>query len=227
MRYSKHITISPEALQQARAVLEAEGFATETPPPDLLERGVLLTAYNPANGEGYLLDAAEVRLVAYHGLAALDPEHPDPRPRWERATTRDRERAYAEAALARAVLDVQSAPVGQRNNVLSAAAFGLGRLEHLGLDEQRVLDELVQAALVTGLSHQEAQSTTRRAWAKGTEHPRDLPPSDLGYSDTAGYSTGIQNITRPGQQKGHLGYQDTGVPRLGGSGAPKLGKGGK
>lgn len=179
--YTKHITISPVALQQARAVLEAEGFTVETPPLDLLEQVVLLTAYRPTDGEGYLLSPEEVRLLAYHGLGALDPEHPDPRPRWQRSSTRNREAAYSEAALARAVLEVQSAPVGQRNNVLSAAAFGLGQLEHLGLDERRVLEELVRAALSTGLPHAEAESTARRAWGKGTQHPRDLPP-DLAQS---------------------------------------------
>ncbi|MGK0618624.1 hypothetical protein [Meiothermus cerbereus] len=182
MRYTKHITISPEALQQARAVLEAEGYVAEAPTLDLLERGVILAAYRAADGEGYLLSAAEVRLVAHHGLPALDPDHPDPRPRWERSSTRDRERAYAEAALARAVLEVQSAPVGQRNNVLARAAFGLGQLEHLGLDEHRVLEELVQAALATGLTHQEALSTARRSFERGSREPRDLPPSDLAQS---------------------------------------------
>lgn len=185
MRYSKHITISHEALQQARTVLEAGGYAVETPPPDLLEKGIVLAAHREnADGiEGFLLSAEEIRLLALHRtLAVLDPEHQDARPRWQRPTTRDRERAYVEAALAKAVLEVQSAPRGQRNNVLSAAAYGLGQLEHLGLDEQRVLEELVQAALSTGLDHREAETTARRGWRKGTEHPRDLPPSDLAQS---------------------------------------------
>jgi hypothetical protein len=75
------------------------------------------------------------------------------------------------------VLEVQSTPVGQRNNVLARVAFGLGRLEHLGLDRVRVLEALEEAALSTGLSLQEARTTARRAWAKGAQHPRDLPPS--------------------------------------------------
>ncbi|WP_027892007.1 hypothetical protein [Calidithermus chliarophilus] len=180
----KSIVLDPAHLQQARAVLELEHFEVETPPPDLLERGVILTAYreNADDIEGYLLSAEEIRLLALHrSLSVLDPEHPNEKPRWQRSTTRDRERAYSEAALARAVLEVQSAPVGQRNNVLARAAFGLGQLEHLGLDEHRVLEELVQAALVTGLSHQEALSTAKRGFKKGAQHPRDLPP-DLAQS---------------------------------------------
>ncbi|WP_027883495.1 hypothetical protein [Meiothermus rufus] len=176
MQQKKYISIQLALLQQARAALELEGFEVETPPPDLLEKGVLLTAYRPADGEGYLLSPEEVRLLACHGLAALDPEHPDPRPRWQRPTTRDRERAYAEAALARAVLEVQSASVGQRNNALARAAYGLGQLERLGLDESRVVQALIDAALATGLEHREALSTARRGFKKGTEHPRDLPP---------------------------------------------------
>lgn len=177
----KSIVLDPAHLQQARAVLELEHFEVETPPPDLLERGVILTAYRPADGEGYLLSPEEVRLLAYHGLAALDPEPTDPRPKWQRSSTRNREQAYAEAALARAVLEVQSAPRGVRNNTLAKVAFGLGQLEPLGLDESRVVQALVDAALATGLEHREALSTARRGFKKGTEHPRDLPP-DLAQS---------------------------------------------
>lgn len=181
MHRQKHISFQVHVLQQACEALEAKGFTVETPPPDLLEKGVILTAYNPERGEGYLFSPEEVRLLAYHGLAALDPEPQDARPRWQRDTTRNREAAYAEAALARAVLEVQSAAPGERNNTLSRAAYGLGQLEHLGLDETRVLEELVQAALVTGLSHQEALSTAKRGFKKGAQHPRDLPP-DLAQS---------------------------------------------
>lgn len=179
---NKYITISPVALQQARALLESEGFEVETPPPELLEQGVLLTACREnADGiEGFLLSAEEIRLLALHrSLSVLDPEPQDARPRWRRESTRDRERAYVEAALAKAVLEVQSAHVGQRNNVLSAAAFGLGQLEHLGLDVDRVTEQLVQAAVSTGLSYQEAQSTAKRGFRKGSGHARGLPPSDL------------------------------------------------
>lgn len=199
MHQKKYISLQLELLQQARAVLEAKGFTVETPPPDLLEKGVILTAYNPANGEGYLLDAAEVRLLAHHGLAALDPEPQDARPRWQRDTTRNREAAYAEAALARAVAEVQSAPPGQRNNTLSRAAYGLGQLEHLGLDEQRVLEELVQAALSTGLAHREALSTAKRGFERGAQHPRDLPVSDLGHPKDLGH-TRVTKI-KPAQER--------------------------
>lgn len=195
----KHISFQVYVLQQACEALEAKGFAVETPPPDLLEKGVILTAYRAADGEGYLLSPEEVRLLAYHGLAALDPEPQDARPRWQRDTTRNREAAYAEAALARAVAEVQSAPPGQRNNTLSRAAYGLGQLEHLGLDESRVLEELVQAALVTGLDHREALSTARRSFERGSREPRDLPPSDLGHSRDLGHST-VTKI-KPAQER--------------------------
>lgn len=174
------ILLHASHLHQACAVLELEGFEIETPPLDLLEKGVILTAYHHAREEGFLLSDEEVRLVAIHGLAALDPEPTDPRPRWQRSSTRNREQAYAEAALARAVLEVQSAPRGNRNNTLAKVAFGLGQLEHLGLDESRVVQALVDAALATGLEHREAQSTAKRGFQKGAEHPRDLAQSAEG-----------------------------------------------
>jgi hypothetical protein len=173
---TESILLKQSHLRQACAALELEGFEVETPPPDLLEQGVILTAYHHDREEGFLLSPEEVRLVAIHGLAALDPEPTDPRPRWQRSSTRNREQAYAEAALARAVLEVQSAPRGNRNNTLAKVAFGLGQLEHLGLDESRVVQALFDAALATGLEHREALSTARRGFKKGTEHPRDLPP---------------------------------------------------
>jgi hypothetical protein len=201
MRYAKHTTIDLVALRQAREVLESAGYLVHTPPPELLEKGVLLAAHHPGRKEGHLLSPPEVRLVAYHGLAALDPEPTDPRPRWERPATRAREQAYAESALARAVLEVQSAPPGSRNNVLARVAFGLGRLEHLGLDRVRVLEALEEAALSTGLEHREALSTARRAWAKGAQHPRDLPVSDIPQKPVS------ETLTTPQTQK--AGVSDT------------------
>lgn len=171
------IHINRQALEQARQLLEDAGFEVQAPPPTMLERGVILAAYRDSDNEGYLLGDSEIRLLAYHGMSAIDPDHPDPRPRWERDSTRDREAAYVEAALAHAVAEIATAAAGNRNNALNRAAFSLAGLEWLGLDRERAVHELVQAAITAGLASSEAAMTAQAAWRRGSEKPRDLPRS--------------------------------------------------
>jgi hypothetical protein len=174
------ILFGRDALKQAIENLEQDGFQVQTPPPEMLGHGVVLTAYHPEREEGFLLSGPEVQLVARYGLAALDPHRePDERkPRWQREDSRKREQKYVEAALARAVQEVQSAAPGNRNNALARAAWSLGRLEALGLDRERALAELEQAALSTGLSLAEARTTAVRSFEAGAKRPRDLPPNN-------------------------------------------------
>lgn len=200
-----HFTIDGANLLEAAAGLEAEGFEVHAPPPQILAAGVVLAAYRQADCEGYLLSAPEVRLVALHGIAALDPHRSeDASPRWGHPNAKNRERAYVEAALARAIAEVASAPMGNRNNTLTRAAYSLGRLEALGLDPEKALEELVQAAAAAGLDYREAEATARRALKKGALNPKVF-----------GYSPSIQKKERPGQQKGHLRYSDTYITGLG------------
>ncbi|MBO1436083.1 hypothetical protein [Meiothermus sp. CFH 77666] len=170
------LNISRADLLKAAAALAIENFEVHTPPPNMLGAGIVLAAYRPGDGEGFMLSAAEVRLVAQHGIAALDPHNQgDDVPRWQRPDAKNRERAYVEAALARAIAEVSTAPVGNRNNVLARAAYGLGRLEALGLDLEKALQELIQAAAAAGLEVREAETTARRALAKGALNPLELP----------------------------------------------------
>ncbi|GIW28189.1 MAG: hypothetical protein KatS3mg070_1552 [Meiothermus sp.] len=219
------IYFSTDDLAAARVTLEAAGFTVETPPPAVLEHNVLLVAYHPETFEGYLLTPQEIKLVAYQGLVTLDSGYPDPRPRWQRDERRRAEK-YVEAALARAIVEVQSAAPGNRNNVLSRVAFSLGQLENLGLDRMRVQDALEEAALSIGLSLQEARCTIRRGLEKGSQAPRDLPDNRSGFgafwsfgapphsktfSDNDGHSSGF-GVLEHRTKKPVLRFQK---PRLG------------
>jgi hypothetical protein len=193
---SLHVNFNMADLEVAVHVLGEAGCETHTPPPHMLARGVLLAAWRPATGDGFLLTDAEVRLLAhYQDVRILDDGYGDGRARWERPGTANREQAYIEAALARAVEEVAAAPVGTRNAVLVRAAYSLGGLEHLGLDRERAILELAQAAVAAGLGQAEAQYTAKRGFVKGAEQPRELP--EPGYSETwAGTPTKASSFAR-------------------------------
>lgn len=176
-RISTAVYFDRDDLRFATRVLEATGYKVDTPPVELIARGIILSAHHSANDDGYLLTGAELRLLAhYQTLAVLDPEWIDPRPRYERAT-HNREQKYVEAALARAIHELRSAAEGGRNNTLNRLVYGLGRLEGLGLRFERVLQEMLEAAVAVGLPHAEAKATLEAAWRKGSEHPADLLPN--------------------------------------------------
>lgn len=168
---------SRQHIAEAVAVLAENGYEVSAPPLPMLQRGILLTAYNLASGDGYLLAAAEVRLLAFYGdMRILAPDCAAGQARWQHPDV-NRERAYVEAALARAVAEVAAAPEGNRNNLLVRAAFALGGLEHLGLDRERTVFELAQAAVAAGLHLSEAEATARGGFARGAEQPREMPES--------------------------------------------------
>lgn len=169
------ISIYPDALLRAKSVFEGAGFLFEMAPLHMQAHGVVTTAYRVSDGEGYLLSAAEVRLVAQHGLAALDSNWEIPKPRWEKG--KNREHLYCEAALANAVQEMQQTGVGVRNETLNRLTYGLARLEHLGLNALRTREAMFEAATSVGLTQLEAQATIKTAWAKGLQSPFDLAPN--------------------------------------------------
>lgn len=79
---------------------------------------------------------------------------------------------YLAGALKRAVSLVREAPVGERNATLNRETFSLAGLAHAGLDRAQVEHEVIAAAVESGLSPREAQSTFCSAWDKGILSPR-------------------------------------------------------
>lgn len=81
---------------------------------------------------------------------------------------------YAQTAVDAELDRVRHAQVGRRNETLNSAAFNIGTLLHLGVDERQVFDELVAAAGMCGLTDHEARSTIRSGLSAGAQSPRPL-----------------------------------------------------
>ena len=80
---------------------------------------------------------------------------------------------WATAALENELDRVRSAVEGQRNDSLNRAAFSLGQIVAAGhLSESVVVDELGRAALVCGLTVEEAEQTIRSGLRAGSQNPR-------------------------------------------------------
>jgi hypothetical protein len=72
---------------------------------------------------------------------------------------------YCAAALRDAARRIATAPIGARNSVLNAEAFGIGRLiAARGLSAQEAADTLAAAAVAAGLAPREVEATLRSAF---------------------------------------------------------------
>jgi putative DNA primase/helicase len=85
---------------------------------------------------------------------------------------------YLAVALARAVIAIRFAAVGERNNTLVKEAFSISRLPWPGSERKEVLEQLISAGVGCGLSREEATDSARRAWAAGEDAPRRDVPRD-------------------------------------------------
>jgi hypothetical protein len=116
----------------------------------------------PAAGLPVLCDAPAARWAPWL-LDELNPPRPAaPSAAWIQHVDPPRYHAsrYANVALRRAADRVALAPIGLRNRVLNAEAYGIGRLvaQEL-LDAQEVADTLAAAALAVGLLPREIERT--------------------------------------------------------------------
>ena len=85
--------------------------------------------------------------------------------------------SYGAAALRGEADRVRSAPVGQRNHTLNAAAYSLGQLVGAGaLDQARAVEALIEAARSTGLQSAETAATIDSGLTAGARSPRVLQP---------------------------------------------------
>jgi len=85
--------------------------------------------------------------------------------------------AYVQAALDGETKRVRHATEGTRNNTLVRAAFNLGQLVD-SLDSDLAEEQLLDAALIAGLTEDEATITIRSGMVNGQEHPR-TPRSEI------------------------------------------------
>ncbi len=85
-------------------------------------------------------------------------------------------RRYALAALRDEARKVETAPEGDRNSTLNAAAYAMGQLIAVGvLEEGEVILELSEAASRAGLGPEEIQATIISGIEAGRQNPRKIP----------------------------------------------------
>jgi hypothetical protein len=97
---------------------------------------------------------------------------------------------YGAAALRGEVGRVRSAPVGQRNHTLNAAAYNLGQLIAAGaLHQDRVVEALAVAAKTAGLETAETTATIESGLTAGARRPRVIPARRNGGHQTEPTST--------------------------------------
>lgn len=96
--------------------------------------------------------------------------------------------AYGQAALVAEYERVASAPDGNRNNTLNAAAFTIGQLVSGGeINHDYAFSQLIEAAGKCGLSNEEAERTANSGMIAGMEHPRSskqLDDAQAGVEET-------------------------------------------
>ncbi len=101
---------------------------------------------------------------------------PDPKPLPPSTSKQDRDLShYIETAITNEVETVRAAGNGTRNQALNTSAFSLAGLIHCGLTEDRIVSELLRAAIDAGLPEREARQTIQSGIRAGREHPRDIP----------------------------------------------------
>lgn len=90
-----------------------------------------------------------------------------------------RTRRYAEAALESEVKALESAPTGNRNELLNQSAFALGQFVAADvLSEAEVIRALSRGAMCVGLELEEIRATITSGLEAGARHPRDIPEPD-------------------------------------------------
>lgn len=94
---------------------------------------------------------------------------------------------YSAAALRGEADRVRTAPVGQRNHTLNAAAYSLGQLVAAGaLNHTNTVDALTDAAQTAGLTSAEIAATIDSGLRAGADKPRILPPARAQHDGETG-----------------------------------------
>ena len=96
-------------------------------------------------------------------------------PRGESLEPREAARQQAEATLLEAEATMRAAPKGRRNITLNGLAFLLGQYVATGdLDEERIRESLLRAAIGVGLPEGKSRRTINSGLAAGKANPRDV-----------------------------------------------------
>lgn len=122
--------------------------------------------------------------------------------------------AYVRRVLEDEIHAVRLAEPGARNEILYEAAKGVGRSLHAGdLTRDEVTEELLDAALVSGLSEEEARSTIRSGLGDGEQNPRLIYPAFRSREDVLRHIDEIEALAREAHWPGHAGKRKSLVLR--------------
>ncbi len=182
--------VDPDRLRQARLALEEAGYEVETHLA-LLEGGGLMAVRDPKTGNGWILDAAEVNLVATYGAD------------WTRGKARrfggmsgsaDEPgywfRRYVERALANIVNEfARDGLPGNRNNALNRMAYRLGRLVGGGLISEEEAREVLFGEADRVFSpgeKREVEATIESGLEAGKRKPAPRPERMMGLKPRKG-----------------------------------------
>jgi len=114
------------------------------------------------------------------------------------ATAEDpRAQRWIEQKVTAQLNEVRSAQEGTRNDTLNRVAYSLGRRVPAYLDEQHITDELIRAALDSGLDPREARLTVASGLAKGMTEPLEVSLSDEPGEDLRRLVAGPVSVTAP------------------------------
>lgn len=154
LRYSGHITVVPPSVRDDGGVYRfANRSEIPSDQPSTVEASVLQSF---AAWRGHERKREGIRLSKVPKVSDVH--------------------AYIEKALTDEVTRVEGTREGERNETLFRASCALGGLLHLGLDEDRVIEELSLAASRTGLPDDETGRTIAGGLERGASNPRGIAP---------------------------------------------------
>ena len=155
-----------------------------------------------APGLDVRVDGGMVLVPPTAGYDIVDASPPVPAPEWlVEALTRGRQRAnstngidnaapirnpkaHAARAIAAAIEEIKSAPVGTRDDTMNRNAYGIGRIiGACGLDYDKTVEVLVDAAIEAGYNAAKALDCVSRAVRDGMDNPREVAASPITNSE--------------------------------------------
>jgi hypothetical protein len=161
------LTCDLAALRKAACHLLEAGFTLPDVPMSLLLEGVVMVAYNQTTDEGAIIKACELGAFAHYGVAHLRRGEAVPKPFVDRSEVQK-----LEAFIARVVSGLESSGAGNREALLSKAAFTLGGLVGAGqLEQGYITQELLERGVSAGLPLPETRSSVARNLRKGMAKP--------------------------------------------------------
>jgi hypothetical protein len=173
-----HLEFNLEKLDHVMFLSGQAGYTPRVAPYELWRHSCLIAIWHPDKRQGYLISHLELGLIVHYGIETYLNPHNFSVPIYKDELHPNRLRAFAESAIARAIVDVETAAPGTSNAALNRAAFVLGRFA-LGwhIDPDSIQGQLLEAAMQRGTNKGEARAVIASGYKTGQRTPKE--PSDL------------------------------------------------